>query len=54
MLSSGSSTMTSCGLNDCRNHTMIVATKITVNARVMKSFDLSHTRRPTLLADGMR
>ena len=46
--------MTSWGLNDCRNHTMIVATTITVNARVMKSFDVSQTRRPTLLADGMR
>ena len=37
-----------------RNHTSTLATKMTVNARVRKSLDLSHTSRPTLLALGRR
>lgn len=33
----------------CKNHTTSVARKMTVNARVRKSFDFSHIRRSTLL-----
>ena len=38
----------------CKNQMMMVATKITVKARVKKSFALSHSSMPTLLGLGSR
>ena len=53
-LFSGSSTIVRLVPKDCKNHTTIVAMKMTVNARTRKSLVLSHTRCPTLFALGMR
>ena len=39
---------------DCKNQMMMVATKMTVNARVRKSLALSHSSSPTLLGLGRR
>ena len=39
---------------DCKNQMMMVATKMTVKARVRKSLALSHTSRATLLGLGTR
>ena len=40
--------------NDCRNHMIIAALKMIVNALVIKSFTLSHISIPTLLGLGIR
>ena len=38
----------------CKNQTTIVETKMIEKALVMKSLDLSHNKRKTFLALGMR
>lgn len=38
----------------CKNQITTVATKIIVNARVMKSLDFSQISRSTLLGEGIR
>ena len=49
-----SETTFSCASKLCKNHTAMVAKKMTVNARCKKSFALSHSRSATLFALGRR
>ena len=50
--SCASATILKLKLKLCRNHTTIVAMRITENALCRKSLDLSQIRCPTFLADG--
>ena len=52
MLSPASFTKLKCMSNVCRNHIIIEAKNIIVNALVIKSFALSHINLKTLLAPG--
>ena len=54
ILSEESSTMFMWKLKLCRNHTRMVAIRITLKALVRKSFAFSHISRRTFFAPGSR